>query len=726
MLLLAAILFVLSLYASVLDRELSRQVWTNLDNVAGQSTYNIREQCNIRMSQAEGMAAYLSAYDIRDRAQIQTVLEESARRYFFKRAGLALPDGSTYTTDGTDHNVRERDYFIQGMQGKTGISNQLIDYADGASTIVFSAPVYVYGQEEIQGVIFFAYDFEDFCGILRKSILQKELGFLILDGEGNTMVSDVVLSQGELTDIYHFMEAQGKESTIPGSRGILDTADENGAYMLQDEAFYMHFNPLQINDWYFVAVVSKSVVLATKNRIMLVTYGLCTLIVLLALLLICYTIHRERMKNRLMEKVLYEDSLTGGFSYQRFRAEVRKALAETDRKAAFIIMDIDQFKLINELFGVKSGDETLLYLNRLWMEWIQPPEVFARRSADCFGVLAFYDDEEALLGRIDAFVKSVLDYDCNVKGSYVLRPHLGIYPIQSREEDFESMQNNAAIIHGMLKGNNSVYYGIFDQRMKEKTVQNKMLEDQMEVAYRRLEYEIYYQPKYDAKTKRLCGAEALIRWRKASGELIEPGAFIHLAEKKGILEKLDYYVLEEVCRQLREWKAARKNVVPVSVNLSCENIKNEMLAKEYAAIRGKNALEAGDVEIELTESTFFENPEAAQRMLTELRSNGFRVLMDDYGMGHSSLMLFKYIPVDVVKLSKGFVDDYNNERGEEIIRCVIDMMRRLHMSVTAEGVETKEQYEFLRDLGCDTIQGYYFAKPMPAEEFSALLLRQEV
>lgn len=708
-------------YASVLDEDLSRQIWKDLNNVASQSTYNIQEQCNMQMRQTDALASHLIMHDVQNKDEIIPILEETAEKDKFKRVGFAMPDGSCYTTDGAELNVRERDYFIQGMQGKSGVSNRLIDYVDGKSIIVFSAPVYEAKQGEIKGVVFSTYDIEEFCDILQKSVLQEDFSFLIVDSEGNIMVSDAEVFPTGLFNVRSILEKNGRENINLEWKQILEEIDKNGYSVFEDRKYYVHISRMSVNNWYFVASASQSAVMGQKDHIMLITYILAALIGILSLLLVCYIVHQERKKSREMEKLLYEDPLTGGYSYQRFRMELKKALETSGRKAAFIIMDIDQFKLINELFGVKSGDDTLRHINQLWMEWIQPPEVFARRSADCFGVLAFYDDEEALLARVDSFVNKVLGYDCDVKGSYVLRPHLGIYPIQSRQEDFESMQNNAAIIHSMLKGNNSVYYGVFDQQMKERTVQNKMLEDQLEEAYRNREYEIYYQPKYDAQTQKLCGAEALIRWRKENGELIPPGTFIPLAEKKGMVEKLDSYVFEEVCRQLQEWKRAHKNIVPISVNLSRENLKNRRLTEAYLSIRNKNNLNAGDVEIELTESALFENLEMAKPILIQLRESGFRILMDDFGTGYSSLLMLKDIPVDVVKLDKSFVDDYNDKRGEEIIRCVINLMNNLQMSVTAEGVETKAQYEFLRNLGCDSIQGYYFARPMPAEQFAKML-----
>lgn len=447
----------------------------------------------------------------------------------------------------------------------------------------------------------------------------------------------------------------------------------------------------------------------------------CTLCLVAALILVLALVSHEKRKNKKLKRELYEDKVTGGYSYPKFEIEVKKVLQSDSRKAAMIVMDIDQFRLMNEFFGVESGDVALRKLNEILGAWVQHGEVYCRKVADNFCVLAFYEHMEELIERVENLVDIVMKVEGVGRKGYVMRPCMGIYLIDDRDEDIDIMQNNAAVAHSMIKEQGTNYYGIFDVKARDKALQDKILEGQIERAYRNKEFIVYYQPKFDAKTQKLNGAEALIRWVRPNGTVVSPSVFIPLAEKKGIVVRLDKCVFEMVCEHINDWKNKGLNMVPISVNLSREHLKDETFIDDYIRIREKYQIEDEFLELELTEGTLYDNLEQARPIVEKLHNKGVKILMDDFGTGYSSLMMLKSIPVDVMKLDKSFVEDYDDARGEEIIKCVVALAGTLQMDVTAEGVETKEQYEFLRDLGCDTIQGYYFSRPLPADEFEKLL-----
>ncbi len=452
----------------------------------------------------------------------------------------------------------------------------------------------------------------------------------------------------------------------------------------------------------------------------------CKLCLVAVLMMVLALVSHERGKVKTLKRELYEDKVTGGYTYAKFEKEATKALEKETRKAAFIAMDIDQFRLMNEFFGVESGDVALCRLNGILREWIKPGEVYCRKVADNFSIMAFYDTLDELRERVEKLVDTVMKVEDVGRKGYVMRPFLGIYLIEDRDEAMDVMQNNASIAHSMIKEQGTNYYGIFDVKARDKALQDKIMEGQIERAYRNKEFTVYYQPKFDAKTQKLNGAEALIRWVKPNGSIVSPTVFIPLAEKKGMVVRLDKCVFELVCEHINQWKSKGLDLVPVSVNLSREHLKDETFIDDYVRIREKYQIEDEYLELELTEGTLYDNLEQARPIVEKLHNKGVKILMDDFGTGYSSLMMLKSIPVDVMKLDKSFVDDYDDARGEEIIKCVVALAGTLKMDVTAEGVETKEQYEFLRDLGCDTIQGYYFSKPLPAEEFEKLLEGQTV
>lgn len=240
----------------------------------------------------------------------------------------------------------------------------------------------------------------------------------------------------------------------------------------------------------------------------------------------------------------------------------------------------------------------------------------------------------------------------------------------------------------------------------------------MKSALENHEFVVFYQPKYGLSDNQIAGAEALVRWKHPERGMISPGEFIPVFERNGFITKLDYYVWEQTCIQLRKWMDEGKNPLPISVNLSRVSLYNKDIVNVICNLVDSYRIPRRLFQVELTESAYNTNPKAVQDMMQRLREEGFYILMDDFGSGYSSLNVLKDIVVDVLKMDmKFFAGDDREGRGENIMAAVIRMAKWLNMPVVAEGVERIEQVEFLRSIGCEYVQGYYFAKPMPVEEY---------
>jgi EAL domain-containing protein (putative c-di-GMP-specific phosphodiesterase class I) len=258
----------------------------------------------------------------------------------------------------------------------------------------------------------------------------------------------------------------------------------------------------------------------------------------------------------------------------------------------------------------------------------------------------------------------------------------------------------------------------FDDAARGRLLVEEEIEKSMNEALINDEFQVFLQPKYTAKEETITGAEALVRWFGSSGNSISPGFFIPVFEKNGFITKLDYYMLRKVCALLREWLDKGYTPLPISVNISRLHFANPNLADIINDIVDKYNVPHNLIELELTESAFLQNKQALIKTVIILRRYGFLVSMDDFGAGYSSLNSLKDLPLDVVKLDgELFRMTDEIERGLTVIRNTITMAKDLHMKVVAECIETREQVEFLCTVGCDIIQGYYFAKPMPAEQF---------
>ena len=300
-------------------------------------------------------------------------------------------------------------------------------------------------------------------------------------------------------------------------------------------------------------------------------------------------------------------------------------------------------------------------------------------------------------------------------------PIFGVYLIAGKKITPDHMYDRANLAAKHCKGNYIRNYAFYTRQMSQEIEKEQRIVNSMKSALENHEFVVFYQPKYGLSDNQIAGAEALVRWKHPERGMISPGEFIPVFERNGFITKLDYYVWEQTCIQLRKWMDEGKNPLPISVNLSRVSLYNKDIVNVICNLVDSYRIPRRLFQVELTESAYNTNPKAVQDMMQRLREEGFYILMDDFGSGYSSLNVLKDIVVDVLKMDmKFFAGDDREGRGENIMAAVIRMAKWLNMPVVAEGVERIEQVEFLRSIGCEYVQGYYFAKPMPVEEYEKL------
>lgn len=455
------------------------------------------------------------------------------------------------------------------------------------------------------------------------------------------------------------------------------------------------------------------------------------LIISAALVLLSLCIFfRAGQKYRAVKELLKVDSLTGQDSYTVFCLKLRSRLRKDSGPWAFAVMDLDQFKLVNDIFGREAGDQVLRYIDEVWRKKLKPGELFARREADKFSILLKYTTLEELCGRFDDFCNTVRfggrtasegNAVSSRKDAFILRPSVGICLVDNNENDIDKLQSCAMIARDTVKYRTDICYAFFDDKMRLSMLKSRQLADHMELGLLREDFEVYYQPKFDSMTREVVGAEALIRWRQPDGSFISPGEFIPLAEKNGLIGRLDRYMFRQVCRQQRRWLESGFKLVPISVNLSRSLLYDLELPAEYAREVDIHKIPAHLLQLEITEREDFEDLDIIAAAVEKLRQYGFCILLDDFGCGYSSLEILKELPVDVIKMDKKFIDAYSDVRGQTILKSTIALAKSLGIEIIAEGVETGAQVEFLNKCGCYRIQGYYYSRPLPGGEFIKLL-----
>lgn len=383
-----------------------------------------------------------------------------------------------------------------------------------------------------------------------------------------------------------------------------------------------------------------------------------------------------------------------------------------ENQYAIVQFDVSKFKIINEVYGENRGDEILKFFIDTLKVICRKDQLYVRLSADVFMILTAYDSEEDIYRFIDLLDENLLGYK---DMTYTLV--YGVCFIKDIRDGFRKYGDAAALARQSIKGDALHHVAFFEDKMKQGIHTSKFIEDNMKKALQNHEFVMYLQPKYSISQNKMVGAEALVRWLHPEKGIIPPMEFIPLFEKNGFVVKMDQYIWEEACKTIRQWMDEGRKPLPISVNVSRRNMQNMEFIEVLNALVDKYQIPKKYLEIEITETL-----EDAQvnKGVTMLKDNGYTLLMDDFGSGYSSLNMLKDTKFDVIKMDRGFLQDFiGSERGQRIVEHTIKMTAAIGLDMVAEGVETKEQAMFLEDCGCDTAQGYYYAKPMTLEEFNA-------
>ena len=417
------------------------------------------------------------------------------------------------------------------------------------------------------------------------------------------------------------------------------------------------------------------------------------------------------------------DRLTGLYSKEFFYQKVRERLEEDPGQAYSIVCaDIENFKLYNDTHGRETGDKLLREMAKAIRAMAGDEALCGRFSADRFLILQ--EREQELADRRRFFAD-----DEGAEGSKPVNISVkwGIYEITDYGLSVEQMCDRALLAADSVKGHYNQPFAVYDDVLRGKLLREKTITDAMDTALTQEQFVVYFQPMYSMRDGGMAGAEALVRWKHPEWGFLSPGEFIPLFEKNGFISRLDAYAWEKVCAKLRDWKEAGLPLLPVSVNVSRADIYQSNLVSTLVKLTGKYGIDPSMLHLEITESAYAEKPDQIISTVGKLRKLGFIVEMDDFGTGYSSLSMLNQMKLDILKLDTHFVqNELAKPEEQSLLHFVIDLAHWMRLSVVAEGAETREQTDRLRNLGCDYVQGYFLARPMPAEEYEKLLVTQPV
>lgn len=418
-----------------------------------------------------------------------------------------------------------------------------------------------------------------------------------------------------------------------------------------------------------------------------------------------------------------KDPLTGLYSREFFHEYIgRMDRYAADEAMDAVVLNIEHFHMINEMFGRKTGNTVLeKTADMLLNVYAGGSCIGCRPDADYFYFYVTHKDKhEDVMNSLQEELARYL----NIPG---IRLRTGIYQNADKAAPVEDRFDHAKLACDRIRGDYTKQVSYYSSELNESDLYHERLINDIDEAIANKDLIVFYQPKYDVRQDepRLRSAEALIRWKHPELGMISPGDFIPLFESNGLIQKLDHYVWEEAASQIRRWKDRYGLTVPVSVNMSRVDIYDPGLEKRLNDLLKKNDLLPGELMLEITESAYSDDAKGLIELVNRLREQGFKIEMDDFGTGYSSLNMITTIPIDVLKIDMIFIRNMNRgEKDLKLVELVMDIARFLNVPVVAEGVEDREQVEQLRKMGCDIIQGYYFSKPVPPEEFEALIEKE--
>lgn len=437
-------------------------------------------------------------------------------------------------------------------------------------------------------------------------------------------------------------------------------------------------------------------------------------------------LHMRKYKRQIKDRTaVTHDVASGTFNATGYVMEGQKIIdaGEGDGYTA-LYLNISKFKLINQMYGHKTGNLTITFVARKLKEFLDKEgenQFVGRLGGDNF--VAMVKD-----CNVDRFIRFLSDFEVETvyqeeEIRLKLSFFIGVYHIKKEDQNMSAVMENSSVAYSIARHKDRFDPVYYDEDLHRQILREKEIESKMRSALENREFIVYYQPKIDLSNYQINGAEALVRWLD-EGRIVPPMEFIPIFERNGFICNIDFYVLNSVCKSMRHWLDQGINVVTVSVNFSKVHFCNPRFTEQIVEVIKRYRIPSKYIEIEFTESVDFQDKEGLVKAVEDLKSYGITTSMDDFGTGFSSLGLLKTLPVDVLKIDKSLLDTQTSFAKERvIISNMVRMVREMNIQVITEGVETQEQVDFLKEINCEYAQGFLFDKPLPIELFEKRLIK---
>ncbi|MFV0517916.1 MAG: EAL domain-containing protein [Aminipila sp.] len=724
-----------SLYNNSLKEDLSLGASDTLTELTNQQQFNLYSKMSSDIKSIKNIAKAIRfiPQDKRDTIELLNKLDENTNFEYMLMTGL---DGKGFASNGKEIDISKRSYFQSVIAGRTLLCNPMSSIYNDENTVV---PIVtpILENDHVIGVLVGAYRVDNLNNLILPLYEGKGFAY-VTDSSGNIILKPANEKQfcenyqgNNLLEILQQAVPIKYDNQEKIKNNMQEQKSGHMQFSIDGQKRLMNYAPLKINDWYIFMVIPESIISKQTNGIAEKSAILTISVLLFLFFLIFYILWQQRKSDKSraeyldnLERIAYFDELTELPNIYKFKSMARKILEQNTKKCFLIAkFDILNFRAINEMFGFDTGSQILQIVARYIQKSKELFEreflVCARLNADEFIIIDEYSVSTAKISMYVNKFESMLNKEVSeLLNGYKLEIRYGRYFLSKGEVDITQAIENANLAHRTIKENKLGKICDYNEDLRRQFMRIVEIENRMQSALDNEEFKVFLQGKFDLNSEKIVGAEALVRWQEKNGNYVLPGQFIPLFEKNGFVIKLDFYMFENVCKIIDKWIKADVEVVPISVNFSRMHLNSINFVEKLEAITNKYSVPRKFLEIEVTESIFFENERAMEELLISLHNAGFKLSMDDFGIGYSSLGLLKNLPVDVIKIDRSFFDNNKYKtRAKSVIESVMQMAKKLGIHTVAEGVENIEHIKLLKEVGCDMVQGFYYSKPMPANLF---------
>ena len=716
-----------------INKKLESQLVTSINDISDQNIKLIKNVINSKFKLLNIIAKEFSDYTEEDFANSHEYTEEIAKAFGFRELGLALPNGITYMSSNTIFDISDREYFKYSMNGENYVTETLEDMGDKTDINVYSVPI-INSNGEVKGVCFAMYDTEEFVDLLQVSSFSGNGYSYIIDSKGNIVSDSQKMVKNHDNNLFDGLINKSETSNIKeiNNKAIEDLKDginsNISGYTKYDyeEYKYAVYSPLNINGWFLITVVPVDILTERILPINNIVHIVSIIIFISALSTVLYFIRKQIKEKDYLKKIAYSDSFTGLYNKNYLKEKLLdKEINNKEYKSALVIYNIKNFKVINEIYGVNTGDYLIKEISKILIKNKKyDKEIIAHGYADEFAARYFYKNKKELETRLNKVISDskLINYNNKVFNNL----YIGVYEIKEEEYNFEELYNHANIAKNknkLLKAEPFTYY---DETLAANETSEKELQEKIKEGILKKEFKASFKPRFDCKTKKITGCEALGRLHKSNGEIYFPSEFFDISDKTGFTRQIEELIFEDICIKINQWQKKDIEIVPVSINISRGYLNNMDDFYNLKRILIKYNISPKYIQFEISESSLFTNDKELRKIINKMRSYGFKVLLRDFGVGYLSFSSMRDFKFDILKMDRSFVDKIGNKKGEYIVKEIINLAKNLDMKVIVEGVKTREQFEFLKENKCDEIQGEYFSQSLDCESFENLLINKDI